>query len=119
MRCKTDPQPSRKLFLVARFSAKPAPLFRLGLLGRRRGDGRVFFLRSRLLLLCLCALWFCSLWLWFGFFPFRLFFLCRLFLNDLRHINPLDERHRGGVALTLAKLYDARESDSALMAFIE
>jgi hypothetical protein len=54
------------------------------------------------------------LWPWFSFFLFRFFLFRRLFLNDLCHVNPFDERHFGGVALTLPKLYDARVSTVAL-----
>ena len=106
-------RPLELFFFLGRFSPKPAPLFRLGLLHWCGLHGRLFFLRSRLFLLCLYALWFCSFWLWLGFFLLGLLLLSRLLLNNLRHINPLDERHLGGVAFTLAKFHDARVSPIA------
>src|SRR5215472_5472216 len=110
----------RRCRLLARFSAEPATLFRRGLLRRNRRLARCFFFRSRFFLrcrlfhFCLCALGFYSFWLWFGLFPFRLFLFYWLCLDYLRHIHPLYERHRSGVAPALAKFHDARVSAIAL-----
>src|SRR5438552_16134847 len=94
--------------LLARFPTKPPPLFWLGLLRRCGFPGWFFFFFSRFLFFWLYPLRFDLLCLWFSWFLFPLLFLCRLLLDYLCHINPLDESHAGRVALAIAKLYNAR-----------